>query len=189
VGILEILAIAAGLSMDAFALSITLGLAVVKPRVKEILMPGLFFGFFQAFMPLAGYFAGSHFARAIQSFAPWIVFAVFGVIGGKMMQESLSKKEEKRDEHAFRLPKMFLLAIATSIDALAVGITFSFFKVRIFNAALVIGAVTFFLSMLGVKIGNVFGAKYKAKAELTGGLVLIILGVKRALEHIFSLIH
>jgi len=170
--------------MDAFAVSITLGLSVSKPKAREILTPGVFFGFFQALMPITGYFAGFYFASKVDEFAPWIAFVLLGIIGGNMIKESLSKKEEKLNENYFQFMKMLVLAIATSIDALAVGITFAFFKINIFKAAIIIGLITFFLSMAGVKIGNIFGTKFKTKAEFTGGVVLVLLGVKILIEHL-----
>ena len=184
-GLLEILLIAVGLSMDAFAVSITLGLSVDKPKLKEIFIPGIYFGFFQAFMPTMGFFAGIYFANKIQDFDHWIAFVLLGIIGGKMIMDSLSKKEEKPNENPFQFMKMFALAVATSIDALAVGITFAFFKVNILKAAIIIGLVTFFISITGVKIGNAFGMKYKSKAEFTGGAVLVLLGIKILIEHLF----
>ena len=184
-GLLEIILIAVGLSMDAFAVSITLGLSVPRPRIKQIALPGIFFGFFQALMPAIGYFAGVLFAEKIQQFDHWIAFALLAIIGGKMVKESLSKNEEETNENAFKLVKMFVLAIATSIDALAVGVSFAFFEVNIFMAVAIIGATTFFIAMAGVKIGNVFGARFKSKAEFAGGAILIILGIKILVEHLF----
>jgi manganese efflux pump family protein len=182
----EIVLIAVGLSMDAFAVSITLGLSVKKPKIREILIPGIFFGGFQALMPITGYFAGYYFASKVEEFAPWIAFVLLGVIGGNMIKESLSKKEEKLNENAFQFMKMLGLAIATSIDALAVGVTFAFFRINIFNAAVIIGSITFALSIAGVKIGNIFGTRYKSKAEFVGGLVLVLLGIKIIVEHLFT---
>ncbi|MDR0502432.1 MAG: manganese efflux pump MntP family protein [Treponema sp.] len=182
---LEIALIAIGLSMDAFAVSITLGLSVKKPTLKEYLIPGLYFGFFQALMPLAGFFAGTLFAEKIQHLDHWIAFILLSVIGAMMIKDSLSKDEKKHDENIFKFINMLLLAIATSIDALAVGVTFAFFRINIFSAIAVIGLTTFFISIGGVKIGNIFGAKFKSKAELLGGIVLVVLGVKILIEHIF----
>jgi putative Mn2+ efflux pump MntP len=181
----EIILIAVGLSMDAFAVSITLGLSVKEPRIKEIIIPGVFFGFFQALMPIIGYFAGTYFAGKIQEFDHWIAFVLLGIIGGKMIKESLSKKEEETNEDYFQFMKMLVLAIATSIDALAIGVTFAFFNINIFKAAIIIGSITFFLSMIGVKIGNIFGVKFKSKAEFIGGAVLVLLGIKIVIEHLF----
>ena len=179
----EIIIIAVGLSMDAFAVSITLGLSVKKPGIKEVLLPGIYFGFFQAFMPLVGYFSGINFASKIQSSDHWIAFVLLGLIGGKMIKESFSNEEKKIKENPFRFVAMLLLAIATSIDALAVGITFAFFEINIFMAIILIGLTTFCISTGGVKIGNIFGAKYKSKAEFIGGVILVILGLKILIEH------
>jgi putative Mn2+ efflux pump MntP len=181
----EIILIAVGLSMDAFAVSITLGLSVKKPKAREIIIPGVFFGFFQALMPIIGYFAGTYFADRIQKFDHWIAFVLLGIIGGKMIAESFSKKENEANENYFQFMKMLILAIATSIDALAIGVTFAFFNINIFKAAIIIGAITFFLSMIGVKIGNIFGVKFKSKAEFIGGAILVILGIKIVIEHLF----
>jgi putative Mn2+ efflux pump MntP len=184
-GLLEIVLIAVGLSMDAFAVSITLGLSVKRPGIRQIVAPGIFFGFFQALMPTIGYFAGVLFAERIQQFDHWIAFVLLALIGGKMIKESFSKDEEALNEGAFKLMRMFVLAIATSIDALAVGVSFAFFEVNIFMAVAIIGVTTFFIAMAGVKIGNLFGSKFKSKAEFAGGAILIILGLKILIEHLF----
>jgi putative Mn2+ efflux pump MntP len=176
--------IAAGLSMDAFAVSITLGLSAKKPKIIELLIPGFYFGFFQALMPFIGFFAGTYFAKRIQFLDHWAAFALLGIIGGKMIKDSFSKKEEKPDEAPFKFLKMLLLAAATSIDALAVGITFAFFELNIFTAILIIGLTTFCISTAGVFTGKLFGSKLKSKAEFTGGAVLVILGIKILLEHV-----
>jgi putative Mn2+ efflux pump MntP len=184
-GLLEIVLIAIGLSMDAFAVSITLGLSVRKPTISKLLIPGIYFGFFQALMPLVGYFTGINFANKIQSLDHWIAFVLLGFIGGKMIWESFSKEEKQARENPFQFATMLLLAIATSIDALAVGVTFSFFEINIFRAIIITGFTTFGISIAGVKIGNIFGAKYKSKAEFIGGAVLVILGLKILAEHLF----
>ena len=183
----EIVLIAIGLSMDAFAVSITLGLSVKKPTPKEILTPGLFFGFFQALMPIIGYFSGIYFVNKIQDLDHWIAFVLLGFIGGKMIKESFSKNDEAEAENknSFQFIWMLILAVATSIDALAVGITFAFFRVNIIQAAVITGLITFFISTGGVKIGNIFGMKFKSKAEFAGGAVLVILGIKIVIEHLF----
>jgi putative Mn2+ efflux pump MntP len=181
----EIILIAVGLSMDAFAVSITLGLSVKKLKIKEALIPGVYFGFFQALMPLIGYFVGTFFAHKIQSFDHWIAFTLLVIIGGKMIKDSFSKEEDKVKENPFQFATMLLLAIATSIDALAVGVTFSFFEINIILAIIIIGFTTFCISIGGVKIGNVFGTKYKSKAEFIGGAVLVILGFKILIEHLW----
>ena len=183
-GLLEIIIIAIGLSMDAFAVSITLGLAVKQPKIKEFLIPGIYFGGFQAIMPLIGFFAGTLFAGKIQSSDHWIAFVLLAIIGGKMIWESFSKEEKKVNETPFQFIKMLLLAVATSIDALAVGITFAFFEINIFLAIIITGVITFCISVAGVKIGNVCGVKFKSKAEFIGGAVLIILGLKILIEHL-----
>jgi len=183
-GLLEIIIIAIGLSMDAFAVSITLGLSVKKPGIKEMLIPGVYFGFFQMIMPTIGFFAGTLFAAKIQGIDHWVAFVLLGLIGGKMIKESFSKDDEKVNENPYKFTKMLLLAIATSIDALAIGITFAFFEVNLITTILIIGFATFCISICGVKIGNIFGAKFKSKAEFIGGAVLILLGVKILVEHL-----
>ena len=186
--ILEIVLIAFGLSMDAFAVSITLGLSVKKAKIKEIIIPGIYFGLFQALMPTIGFFAGFYFVGIAANFEHWIAFILLGLIGGKMIKDSLSKdaKENDENENVFRFTKMLVLAIATSIDALAAGVTFAVYKVNILMAAIIIGSITFFISMCGVKIGNIFGIKLKTKAELIGGTVLILLGIKFVVEHFIN---
>jgi len=181
--LLEIIIVAVCLSMDTFAVAITLGLSAGKLRVRQVLIPACYFGFFQAVMPLLGYFAGVNFASRIQSFDHWIAFALLGFIGGKMIKDSFTK--DKVDAISFRFHSMLLLAIATSVDALAIGITFAFLEVGIFKAVVIIGTVTFCITAVGVKIGNVYGAKFRSKAEFLGGAVLIILGVKILIEHLF----
>jgi putative Mn2+ efflux pump MntP len=183
-GLLEIVFIALGLAMDAFAVSITLGLAAEKPKPAEIMIPGLYFGFFQSLMPLIGYLAGVLFANKIETLDHWIAFALLGFIGGKMIKDSFSKeKEEKPDENSFGFIKMLVLSVATSIDALAVGTSFAFFKVNIYTAILITGPVTFFIAIGGVIIGNIFGTRFKSKAEFIGGAVLIIIGIKILIEN------
>jgi putative Mn2+ efflux pump MntP len=184
-GLSEIIIIAVGLSMDAFAVAITLGISVKKTKIKELLIPGIYFGFFQALMPLLGYLAGINFAHKIQYLDHWIAFVLLALIGGKMLKESFEKEDKKVNEKPFLFTTMLLLAIATSIDALAVGITFSFFEINIFKAILITGLITCCISICGVKIGNVFGAKFKSKAEFMGGTVLILLGIKILIEHLF----
>jgi putative Mn2+ efflux pump MntP len=184
-GLYEIILIAIGLSMDAFAVSITLGLSVKKPTIKETLIPGIYFGFFQALMPLAGYFIGTRFVNYVQDYDHWIAFVLLGVIGGKMIMESFSKEEQEVNENPFQFVKMLLLAISTIIDALAVVITFAFFRINIFMAIMLIGFTTFCISIGGVRIGNICGAKFKSKAEFFGGAVLVILGLKMLIEHLF----
>ncbi|MDR2702397.1 MAG: manganese efflux pump MntP family protein [Spirochaetaceae bacterium] len=184
-GLWEIMVIAVSLSMDAFAISITYGLSIKNPKITEIFIPGLYFGFFQALMPLAGFFAGTYFAKSIQFLDHWVAFALLGFIGGKMIKDSFSQDKEEPDKAQFQHTKMLLLAIATSIDALAAGITFAFFEINIFTAILIIGLTTFCISTVGVKVGNIFGGRFKSKAEFAGGAVLIILGLKILIEHLF----
>ena len=185
-GLLEIILIAIGLSMDAFAVSVTLGLSVSKPKIQEILIPGLYFGFFQMFMSLIGYYTGTFFAAEIHNLDHWIAFILLGCIGGKMIKESFSKENEQTKQDSFQYIKMLFLAIATSIDALAVGVTFAFFEVRLFATIIIIGLTTFCISVCGVKIGNLFGSRCKSKAEFFGGVILILLGLKILIEHLAS---
>jgi len=182
---LEVAIIAIGLSMDALAVSITLGLSVKKPKTTEYLIPGIYFGFFQAIMPLIGYFTGTLFAHKIQNFDHWIAFVLLVLIGGNMIKESFSRAEGEARNNSFGFVKMLLLAIATSIDALIIGVTFAFFEINIFLAITIIGLTTFSISIAGVKIGNICGKRYKSKAEFIGGAALVILGVKILIEHLF----
>lgn len=180
---LTILTLAAGLSMDAFAVAICKGLAMKEITWKKAVIVGLWFGGFQALMPMAGYLLGVQFKESITSIDHWIAFVLLGLIGVNMIKEARSKEEEVQND-SLGAKEMLVLAVATSIDALAVGITFAFLLVDIWGAAVFIGVVTFFFSMAGVKAGNVFGTKYKSKAELAGGIILICLGFKILLEHI-----
>ena len=182
-GMLELFLIAVGLSMDAFAVSVCKGLSVRKAEFKHSLCVGLYFGGFQALMPLIGYLLGTQFESFIVSIDHWIAFILLGFIGGNMIREAMSKDEEQLDD-SFSVKTMITLAIATSIDALAMGVTFAFLRVNIVYAVLFIGVITFVLSAIGLKVGNVFGAKYKSKAELMGGIVLILMGTKILLEHL-----
>jgi putative Mn2+ efflux pump MntP len=185
-GLLEIILIAIGLAMDAFAVSITLGLSAKKTDIKNIIIPGIYFGIFQALMPAIGYFAGIYWADKIQRLDHWITFALLALIGGKMIKDSFSEeKDTETVEYSFKFIKMMILALATSIDALAVGVTFAFFKVNIITAASITGIITCCISIAGVKIGNVFGTKFKSKAEFSGGAILVIIGIKIVIEHIF----
>ncbi len=178
--IIEIILVGLGLSMDAFAVSICKGLSVQKLKPKHALIVGAYFGGFQALMPLIGYFLGRQFEWLITNIDHWIAFVLLVLIGANMIKESFGKDEEVNDSFSFKT--MILLAIATSIDALAVGVTFAFLEVEIFSAIAIIGTTTFVLSIVGIKIGNVFGTKYKSKAELAGGIVLILIGIKILLE-------
>lgn len=181
--LLSLFVLAVGLSMDAFAVSVCKGLAMQKITWKNAGIVGLWFGGFQALMPLIGYLLGGWFQQYITAIDHWIAFVLLGLIGISMIREALSKEEDNADA-SLDLKTMFLLAVATSIDALAVGVTFAFLQVAILPAVLFIGCTTFTLSMVGVKVGNVFGIRYKAKAEITGGIILIILGCKILLEHL-----
>jgi putative Mn2+ efflux pump MntP len=181
-GFWELLAIAVGLSMDAFAIAVCKGLSVRKLKIKHILTVGIYFGGFQALMPIIGYYLGEQFESMIKSFDHWIVLALLSLIGINMIRESFKSTEKLND--SFSLREMLPLAFATSIDALAVGITFAFLGVKIFSAVAFIGAVTFCLAMAGITMGNAFGAKYKSKAEFIGGIVLILMGIKILLEHL-----
>lgn len=179
----SLFAIAVGLSMDAFAVSVCKGLAMRRLSLKNTVIIGLWFGGFQALMPLLGYFLGSQFQRYITSIDHWIAFALLALIGISMIREALSKEEESiNDSVDFR--NMLVLAVATSIDALAVGITFAFLDVSIVPAVSFIGIITFTLSMAGVKVGNLFGMRYKSRAELAGGIILICIGLEILLEHL-----
>ena len=174
---------AVGLSMDAFAVSICKGLAMKKINLKKACLVGLWFGGFQALMPLFGYLLGSQFKQYVETIDHWIAFALLSLIGISMIKEALSKEEEKADD-SLSVRTMLLLAVATSIDALAVGVTYAFLQVDIIPAVSFIGVITFTLSAIGVKVGNVFGVKYKSKAELTGGVILILIGIRILTEHL-----
>lgn len=181
----ELLIIAVGLSMDAFAVSICKGLSMKTMSWKNAVIVGLYFGGFQGLMPAIGYLLGSQFREAIVSVDHWIAFALLVLIGLNMVKESRSQEVECTD-CSVAFANMILLAVATSIDALAIGVTFAFLQVRILAAVTMIGCVTFLLSMAGVKTGNVFGVRYKSKAELAGGGILILMGLRILCEHLFS---
>ena len=188
-GIGELFLLAVGLSMDAFAVSVCKGLAMKKATLKAEATCGLWFGGFQALMPTIGFFLGALFADAIEAFDHWVAFALLAIIGINMLKEALEKKDETGDnpekDANLSVKTMFLMAVATSIDALAVGISLAMVgSVNIWLAAAFIGICTCLLSALGVKIGNVFGSRYEKKAELAGGVILILLGVKILLEHL-----
>ena len=170
--------------MDAFAVAICKGLSVRKLKFSHMLITGAYFGVFQAVMPLIGYYLGQTFESYITSFDHWIAFVLLSLIGANMIRESFSKEEEEQNA-SFSFKTMLPLAVATSIDALAVGVTFGLMQgVNIFSAVGLIGVTTLVLSFVGVKIGNVFGSKYKSKAELVGGIILILMGIKILLEHL-----
>ena len=183
---MELVLIAVGLSMDAFAVAICKGLSVQKLGWKHYLTVGVWFGGFQALMPTLGYLLGTTFERYITSVDHWMAFVLLCLIGGSMLKEGLAKEEEEKEERAgFDFKSMLLLAVATSLDALAVGITFALLPdVNIFSAVGLIGTITFCLSAVGLKVGNIFGLKYKSKAEVVGGVILILIGVKILLEHL-----
>ena len=188
-GIGELFLLAVGLSMDAFAVSVCKGLAMKKATLKAEATCGLWFGGFQALMPTIGFFLGALFADAIEAFDHWVAFALLAIIGINMLKEALEKKDESGDnpekDADLSVKTMFLMAVATSIDALSVGISLAMVgSVNIWLAAAFIGICTCLLSALGVKIGNVFGSRYEKKAELAGGVILILLGVKILLEHL-----
>ena len=182
-GLWELFVIAVGLSMDAFAVSVCKGLSVQKLEVKHALIAGLYFGGFQALMPFLGYFLGAQFESYITNFDHWIAFVLLAIIGINMIRESRDKSCEVLNS-SFGVKAMLPMAVATSIDALAVGVTFAFLKVQIVPAVSFIGVVTFLLSMAGVKIGHVFGCRFKSKAELFGGIVLVVMGLKILAEHL-----
>lgn len=190
--LLELLILAIGLSMDAFAVAVCKGLSFRRITARHLLTVGLYFGIFQAGMPLIGYIMGIQFSDKIASIDHWIAFGLLGIIGLHMIRESLSKEEEacceEKKESALGFKSMAVLAVATSIDALAVGITFAFLKVNIIPAVSFIGLVTFTLSVIGVLIGNLFGARFKSKAEMAGGIILVCLGVKILLQHLGILV-
>lgn len=177
----ELVSIAIGLSMDAFAVSICKGVSIPKMSWKKALLVGLFFGVFQAVMPLIGYFIGSQFAHLIQDVDHWIAFVLLVLLGIKMLK---GDHEEEKVDDSFSFKTLTLLAIATSIDALAVGITFSFLQISIWLAITLIGVITFVFCIIGVKIGNAFGSRFKTTAERIGGIILILMGLKILLEHL-----
>lgn len=180
----ELFLIAVGVSMDAFAVSVCKGLSMPKMNPRHAVIIGLYFGTFQALMPLAGYLLGVQFQDAITAYDHWIAFILLVIIGGSMIREALSGEEESCD-CSVSFKDMVILAVATSIDALAIGVTFAFLRVQIVPAVSFIGIITFLFSIAGVKIGNVFGVKYKSRAEIAGGLILIAMASKILIEHLF----
>ena len=182
-GLFEIILLGFALAMDAFAVSVCKGLSMKKMNWKNAIIIGLYFGGFQAIMPVIGYFLGTAFSGFVESIDHWIAFILLTIIGGNMIKDSNDDELEKRNDKV-DFKTMILLAIATSIDALAVGVTFAFFKTNLLFAVSIIGIVTFILSILGVIIGNKFGDKLQNRAELTGGIILIIIGLKILLEHL-----
>ena len=181
----ELFVIAVGLSMDAFAVSVCKGLSVQKVKPKHYLIVAAYFGGFQALMPLLGYLLGVRFEAMIANVDHWIAFVLLGLIGANMVRESRAG-EEKLDD-SFTVSTMLILAVATSIDALAIGVTFAFLGVNIVEAIILIGITTGIISGVGLKIGNVFGSRYKSKAEMAGGIVLILMGIKILVQHLLGL--
>lgn len=180
---IELLLIAIGLSMDAFSVSICKGLTTKKFSWHMALVCGMWFGGFQALMPMIGYFLGAQFQDMIEAYDHWIAFGLLFLIGANMIREAVWGKEEQQDG-SLGFKTMLLLAIATSIDALAVGVSFACIQVKLWSSVIVIGITTFLFSVLGVKIGNVFGSKYEKSAEIIGGIILILIGLKILLEHL-----
>ena len=187
-GFIELFLIGVGLSMDAFAVSICQGLSMTKIKWGHALTVGLYFGGFQALMPFTGWLLGSQFAGRIQQYDHWVAFILLGLIGGNMLREALSGEEDEAEDAAIGAgldhKKLFLMAVATSIDALAVGVTFAFLDTAILPAISIIGTTTFCISVAGVAVGCWFGTRYKKQAEITGGVILVLLGVKTLLEHL-----
>ena len=179
----ELLILAVGLAMDAFAVAVCKGLSLRTLKLQQALLVGVWFGLFQALMPALGWLLGSAFSGLVQSVDHWVAFVLLAIIGGNMIREGLQGDDENCDP-SLSFGVMLLLAVATSIDALAVGITFAFLNVSILLAVALIGVVTFTISAVGVKMGNLFGARYKSKAEFFGGAVLILIGLKILLEHL-----
>lgn len=186
-GFITLMSLAVAVSMDAFAVAICKGLALQKVKLKHYVIVGLWFGGFQALMPIIGYFLGNQFMDKISSIDHWVAAILLAAIGANMLREALSKDDEEVD-NSLSVKKMFPLAIATSIDALAVGISLSVFDINIWFSVLCIGITTFIFSAAGVKIGAIFGTKHKSKAEFVGGVILILLGVKIVLEHLGILV-
>lgn len=180
--IIEIFLIALGLSMDAFAVSVCKGLPLEKTELKKALYAGLWFGFFQALMPVIGYFTGDRLSEYVAAFDHWVVFFLLSIIGVNMIKESFNQNSSING--SFKMTEMLFLAVATSIDAFAVGISFALMKVNILSACIIIGTTTFFISVAGVRIGNLFGTEFKTKAEFVGGVILILIGVKVLIQHI-----
>ena len=183
--IIEIALIGVGLAMDAFAVSICKGLAMRRMNYKKAIIIAAFFGVFQALMQALGYVLGTTFANKIAAIDHWIAFILLALIGANMIKEALSSDDDECQDDSLRLGDLIMLSIATSIDALAVGITFAFFNVSLLLSVSMIGIITFIICVIGVKVGNVFGEKYKSKAELAGGLILIVMGAKILIDHLF----
>ena len=184
-GIIELIVLSIGLAMDAFAVSICKGLSMPRMKWKNAIIIGLYFGYFQALMPALGYLLGVNFQDRISNIDHWVAFILLAVIGINMIKEAISKDNDVHND-SIKFKDMIVLAIATSIDALAVGITFAFLNVNLILAISLIGVITFIISVLGVKVGNIFGDKYEKKAEFAGGIILILLGIKILLEHLLA---
>ena len=182
--IIEMLLLAVGLSMDAFAVAVCKGLAMGKADIKRMCIVGLWFGSFQALMPALGYLLGSTFASYIQSIDHYVSFALLAFIGGNMVKEALTDKGKNEADSSLSFTVMLMMALATSIDALAAGVGFAFMKINVLVTVLFIGIITFILSFIGVKAGSLFGMGCKKKAEICGGVILILLGLKMLLEGI-----
>ena len=184
--ILDIIVLAIGVSMDAFAVSIAKGLAMQRLRPRHYTSVAMWFGGFQALMPLLGYFVGARFASVVNSYDHWIAFGLLALIGGKMLYDTLfgGDDEEEGESADFRFKTMFVMAVATSIDALAVGISLAFLQVNIWLSIAIIGLTTGSFSALGLRLGNIFGSRYKRPAEITGGVMLVLIGLKILIEHI-----
>ena len=177
--IVEIVILALGLAMDAFAVAVTIGLGIFRFNFTKALIVGLYFGVFQAGMPVIGYAAGISFAGLVTTFSYWIAFGLLVILGVKMIYSSVKAKDNEKDapEASLGFAAMLPLSLATSIDAMAVGVSLAFLYVNIIAAAAIIGVITLFVSMMGVKIGNAFGARFKNKAEFAGGVILVLMGV------------
>lgn len=189
--IIQLFLIGVGLSMDAFAVSVCKGLGMPKVNKKHCFLIGLFFGGFQALMPFIGWLLGRQFEKYIVSIDHWVAFVLLAVIGGKMILEALKEDEAvtvEKEDKPIDIKELFILAVATSIDALAVGITFAFLQIPVIEAIMIIGLTTFGLSIAGVYVGNIFGNKYEKKAELAGGVILSLIGLKILLEHLGVLV-
>lgn len=184
-GLIELCILSIGLAMDAFAVSVCKGLSMAKMKWKNAIIIGAYFGYFQALMPVLGYLLGYNFQDRISNIDHWIAFILLGVIGINMIKEAISKENDVHND-SVKFKDMIVLAIATSIDALAVGITFAFLNVNLILAISLIGIITFIISVLGVKVGNIFGDKYEKKAEFAGGIILIFLGIKILVEHLIK---
>lgn len=184
-GLIELCILSIGLAMDAFAVSVCKGLSMTRMKWKNAIIIGAYFGYFQALMPALGYLLGYNFQDRISNIDHWIAFILLGVIGINMIKEAISKENDVHND-SVKFKDMIVLAIATSIDALAVGITFAFLNVNLILAISLIGIITFIISVLGVKVGNIFGDKYEKKAEFAGGIILIFLGIKILVEHLIK---